>query len=133
MGRLIRTRRSVGHAESIYTSLMLPYNAKHAEGRPFAREQPMHAFDILWDLDDDPEGNVQHIAEHGITVDDVEEVLSDPDASIDVSKSSGRSITFGETSDGRYLAVVWETALDDPLTIYPVTAYPAPRPGKRRR
>jgi hypothetical protein len=71
---------------------MLPYNAKHAEGRPFAREQPMQTFDILWDLDDDPEGNVQHIAEHGITVVDVEEVLSDPDASIDVSKSSGRSI-----------------------------------------
>jgi uncharacterized DUF497 family protein len=90
-------------------------------------------FEILWDLDDDPDGNVQHIAEHGITMDDVEEVLSDPDASVTFSRSSGRSISFGETSDGRYLAVVWETALEDPLTIYPVTAYPTPRPRKRRR
>lgn len=30
---------------------------------------------IAWDMDDDPEGNVQHIAEHGITVEEVEEVL----------------------------------------------------------
>lgn len=30
---------------------------------------------VLWDLDGDPDGNVQHIAEHGITVDEVEDVL----------------------------------------------------------
>jgi uncharacterized DUF497 family protein len=89
-------------------------------------------FEIIWDLDDDPDGNVQHIAEHGVTMDEVEEALSDPGASTRPSRSSGRSITFGETSDGRYLAVVWETALDDPLTIYPVTAYDVPRPRRRR-
>ncbi|MEJ7639349.1 MAG: DUF4258 domain-containing protein [Singulisphaera sp.] len=90
---------------------------------------------LVWDLDDAPAGNVRHIAEHGITVEDVEEVISDPANSTSVSNSSGRAITFGETSDGRYLAVVWETACDDPLMIYPVTAYPAPRPrpGKRKR
>ena len=27
---------------------------------------------VLWDLDDDPDGNVQHIAEHGLTIDEVE-------------------------------------------------------------
>jgi hypothetical protein len=25
---------------------------------------------FIWDLDDDPDGNVQHLAEHGVTVDD---------------------------------------------------------------
>ena len=30
---------------------------------------------FLWDLDDDPGGNVQHIAEHCITVREVEEVI----------------------------------------------------------
>ena len=28
---------------------------------------------IIWDMDDEPDGNVQHIAEHGVTVDEVEE------------------------------------------------------------
>ena len=30
---------------------------------------------IVWDLDEDPDGNVQHIAEHGVTVGEVEDVL----------------------------------------------------------
>jgi uncharacterized DUF497 family protein len=92
----------------------------------------MFDFEIIWDLEDDPDGNVQHIAEHGITMEDVEEVLSDPDNATAISaRSSDRAITFGETRDGRYLAVVWETALENPLTIYPVTAYPVPRPRSR--
>jgi hypothetical protein len=28
----------------------------------------MNIFRILWDEPDDPDGNVQHIAEHGLTV-----------------------------------------------------------------
>jgi hypothetical protein len=32
---------------------------------------------IIWDLDDDSDGNVQHIAEHDVTADEVEEVLYD--------------------------------------------------------
>ena len=27
---------------------------------------------IIWDPDDDPNGNVQHIAEHDLSIDDVE-------------------------------------------------------------
>jgi len=27
---------------------------------------------VLWDLDDDPAGNIQHIAEHGLTIEEVE-------------------------------------------------------------
>ena len=77
---------------------------------------------ILWDLDDDPDGNVQHIAEHGITVEEVEDVLY---AAEDVvaSYSSGRPITFGETNTGKYLAIVFDVVDEDPLAVYPVTAY----------
>jgi hypothetical protein len=81
---------------------------------------------IIWDLPEDPDGNVQHIAAHHITVDEVEEVLLDRDSEDTISRSSGRPITFGYTSSGRYLAVVWEHVDDNPLTIYPITAYDAP-------
>lgn len=37
-----------------------------------------------------------------------------------------------KTFSGRYLAVVWEMVDEDPLCVYPVTAYPAPEPGERR-
>lgn len=74
----------------------------------------------LWDLDDDPKGNVRHIAEHGITKEDVEEVLENPEGT-ETSRFSGRPIAFGETSAGRLIAVVYEVVDED--TVYPVTAY----------
>ena len=52
--------------------------------------------EIIWDLDDDPDGNVVHIAEHGITKDEVNEVLENP-AGYDVSRSTGRPMAFGYT------------------------------------
>ena len=39
------------------------------------------------------------------------------------SHSSGRPITFGETRTGRYIAVVFDIIDEDPLSVYPVTAY----------
>ena len=30
---------------------------------------------VIWDLPDDPDGNVQHVIEHGLTEDEVEDVL----------------------------------------------------------
>ena len=35
---------------------------------------------IIWDLDDDPEGNVQHCAEHGVTKEDHETHHAQPAA-----------------------------------------------------
>jgi len=35
---------------------------------------------IHWDADDDPDGNTQHIAEHGLDVEDVEWVLGAPES-----------------------------------------------------
>jgi hypothetical protein len=81
-------------------------------------------FTIIWDLDDDPEGNVQHIAEHDISVDEVEDVLRNPRNKTVRSRSSGRWVTFGWTSTGISIAAVWELANRDPKMVYPVTAYP---------
>lgn len=79
---------------------------------------------IIWDIDDDPDGNVWHCAEHGVTREEVEDVLrSATDA--DVSRSSGRPVVFGDTSSGRHLMVVIE--LIDSDTVYPVTAYDVPK------
>ena len=74
----------------------------------------------IWDLDDDPEGNVQHIAEHDVTKEEVDEVLENP-SGIETSRTSGCPIAFGETRTGRLIAVVFEEI--DEGTVYPVTAY----------
>jgi Domain of unknown function (DUF4258) len=79
---------------------------------------------VIWD--DEPGGNVEHIAEHDITPGEVEDVLRNPDNETDVSHSSGYPITFGWTETGRHIAVVWEEVDDDPRTIYPITAYEVP-------
>jgi hypothetical protein len=85
---------------------------------------------IIWDLEDDPEGNWWHIVVegHGITADEVAEVLEANHARSTLSRSSNQSITFGWTSLGRHIAVVYEHVTDDPLTFYPITAYEAPPP-----
>ena len=75
---------------------------------------------IIWDLDDDPTGNVRHIAEHGLSKEDVEHVLCDP-SKIGVSRSSGRPIAFGYTASRTYIAVVYEEVDED--SVYPVTAF----------
>jgi uncharacterized DUF497 family protein len=83
------------------------------------------AFDaIIWDLDDDPDGNVQHCGEHGITTEEVEEVFQNA-TDADVSRSSGRPVIFGDTNSGRHLMVVYEQI--DADTVYPVTAYDVSR------
>lgn len=78
---------------------------------------------ILWDLDDDPGGNVWHCAEHGVTKEEVEEIFERAQDA-DVSRSSGRPVVFGETSTGRHLMIVFEHV--DADTVYPVTAFDVP-------
>lgn len=79
---------------------------------------------ILWDLDDDPDGNVQHCAEHGVTKEDVEEAIQNA-SDTDTSRSSGLPVVFGDTNAGRHLMVVYEEI--DAETVRPVTAYDVPR------
>ncbi len=83
---------------------------------------------IVWDLDDDPDGNVQHCAAHSVTKEEVEEVLENA-TDTDISRSSGRPVAFGDTSTGRHLMVVYEEI--DADTVYPVTAYEVPRRQRR--
>ena len=75
-------------------------------------------FDYLW-LDGDG-GNIEHIAENGLSPVDVEYVVENFTAE-GTSRSSGRPIRFGFTPEGRYVAVVFEW-IDD-VMVYPVTAY----------
>ncbi len=75
---------------------------------------------IIWDLDDDPEGNVMHCADHGITKEEVEEVFENA-TDADVSRSSSRPVVFGDTNAGRHLMVVYDEIDED--TVYPITAY----------
>ena len=79
---------------------------------------PFHS--IILDLDDDPHGNVQHCAEHGVTKEEVEEVFQNA-TDADISRSSGRPVVFGDTSTGRHLMVVYEEI--DADTVYPLSAY----------
>lgn len=89
---------------------------------------------IIWDEEDDPDGNYVHIVTegHGITADEVDEVLRNKANETVPSDSSGYPVTFGWTTTGKHIAVVWENALDNPWMIYPITAYETP-PKKRRR
>jgi len=80
---------------------------------------------FIWDDPDDPEGNVQHVAEHGLTIDEVESVLDNPTSESE-SHSSGRPCCFGYTSSADYIIVIYEQIDDD--TVYPVTAYHVPEP-----
>lgn len=73
---------------------------------------------IIWN------GNVAHIEEHGLTVEDVEYVLENPDNET-ISKSSGLPCVFGFTPAGTYIIVVYEQVDDG---IYPITAYEVDEP-----
>jgi uncharacterized DUF497 family protein len=80
---------------------------------------------ILWDDPDDPHGNVQHIAEHGLSIEDIEDVLAKP-TSEGVSRSSGRPCVWGYTEESVYIIVVYE--IIDRDTIRVVTAYETTEP-----
>ena len=75
----------------------------------------MPHFDFVW-----TDEIADHLAEHGITRDEFEEVVSNP-RRVGVSRTSGRPCCWGASADGRELFCVYEF-LDD-LTIVPVTAY----------
>jgi uncharacterized DUF497 family protein len=75
---------------------------------------------IDWDEPDDEGGNTAHIAEHGLTPEEVESALYDERTTFDLSDSSGRPIAFGSTDTGRFIAVVFDVLnLADPLVLRP--------------
>jgi hypothetical protein len=84
----------------------------------------MAYIEFVWDLDDDPDGNVIHIGQHGLTKDDVAHALTHSRRE-ERSRSSGSPIAFGPAEDGREIAVVYE--IIDDMRIYPITAYEVDR------
>ncbi len=68
---------------------------------------------------------IEHIAEHGISQEDFEEVVCHP-YSKGFSRSSRLPAAWGYTADGRYIMAVYEEL--DELTVLPVTAYEVPEP-----
>jgi transcriptional regulator with XRE-family HTH domain len=89
-----------------------------------------HGPSIIWDSEDDEQGNYHHIVTegHGITEEEVDEVLRAHHSEATTSRTTGNPICFGWTTTGKYLAVVFEESCDDPLMLYPITAYEAPVP-----
>ena len=64
-------------------------------------------FDFIeWDGEDEPRGNVQHIADNGLSIDEVEDVLYDPSSRPIQSRSSQRPAVIGETSTGKTIIVI---------------------------
>jgi hypothetical protein len=76
---------------------------------------------VLWDLDDDPQGNVRHIPiDENLTKEDVEHAVQ-YSYWIGRSRTSSFPILVGPAVDGRRLIVVFEEVDED--VIRPITAW----------
>jgi hypothetical protein len=82
----------------------------------------MPYFDFVW-----TDEIVAHLAEHGISPDDFEQVVTNPERT-GQSRSSGLPAAWGYARDGRYLIAVYQKI--DFATVVPVTAYEVPEPRK---
>ena len=82
-------------------------------------------FDVIaWDDQDDPRGNVQHIAANALSIEEVEQVLQDPANRPTISRSTGRPAVFGTTANGKDIFVAYEILETEPvIVIRPITAY----------
>lgn len=74
----------------------------------------MH-YEFLW-----TDERVEHMAEHDVTQEEFEEVVTNPDRIVK-SRSSGDPAAIGWTSTGRLLFCVFREI--DELFVEPVTAY----------
>ncbi len=82
----------------------------------------MAYFEFVW-----TDEIIDHLAEHAVSPEDFEEVVSFPDRR-GKSRSTGSPCCWGETSSGRHLICVSEEV--DEMTIVPVTAYDVARRGE---
>jgi hypothetical protein len=73
---------------------------------------------------------IAHLAEHDVTQEDFEYVLSHP-SEAGTSDSSGLPVVWGYTEDGRFLFAVYR--LLDEITILPVTAYEVPEQRRKKK
>ncbi len=68
----------------------------------------------------DPETGLPHIYNHGVSEDEVEEVLTRPGE--DRLGYEGARVAIGQTSDGRYLRVIYVPD-SEPGSVFVITAY----------
>jgi uncharacterized DUF497 family protein len=82
-------------------------------------------FDFVeWDSEDDSRGNTQHIADNGLSIDEVEDVIYDPQSRPVQSRSSRRPALIGQTSTVKTIIVIYERHNDAGiLVVRPVSAY----------
>lgn len=82
-------------------------------------------FDFVeWDQEGDPRGNVRHIEDNGLSVDEVEDVLYDPGSRSDRSRSSKRPALIGQTFTGKTIIVIYERCDEAGIVVVrPVSAY----------
>ena len=76
----------------------------------------MPFFFFVWDGEND-----DHVAQHGVTTEEFEEVVMNPENVRPTRGAANRLIAFGETSTGKYLGCVYR--LFDEATVYPLTAF----------
>ena len=69
-----------------------------------------------------PESTSTHITENGITEEDVEQVIKNPDFK-GFSRSSGRPLAGGYIEDGRFIICIYEIDEAEDNLIIPITAY----------
>jgi hypothetical protein len=79
-------------------------------------------YHFIWD--DTEQGNVAHLAEHGVSPDEAEHVVQNP-SGLETNRS-GNPIAFGLTPAGRHLAVPYLVLDDAETLIYIATAYDTP-------
>jgi hypothetical protein len=82
----------------------------------------MPYYEFVW-----TEEIIAHLAEHEVTPDEFEQVVTNPQRT-GKRRSSGHPASWGYTADGRYLIAVYEKI--DFTTAVPVTAYEVPEPRK---
>ena len=76
------------------------------------------------DSEHDPRGNVRHIADNGLSEDEVEDVIYDPKSLPVQSRSSKRPAVIGQTSTGKTIIVIYERHKEaGNVIIRPVSAY----------
>ena len=69
----------------------------------------------------DPETDQPHIYGHGVSEDEVEDVLASPNE--DRAGNKGSRIAIGQTRAGRYLKVIYSTKDDATKGFFVITAY----------
>jgi uncharacterized DUF497 family protein len=82
---------------------------------------------VAWDDENehDPSqfNNVRHSAEHGVSQDDVEDVIYDLESIVERGSKPDRFEIVERSRDGRLLGIPFVFRNRDPDIIYPITAF----------